>query len=184
MAEETVIETTVVQRTVLEELLDVLNSEQPFPPKSAGETEQVFLVRLIDGVNKLSDAGWKKVSPTAQNWYNGAAGASNAGNPVPTIPGFQPDLIEQEKKVQNATLVSPPAANNSGSPKRGIMHRTREIAMDNPEIAVAAVVEQLKGEGWTVKSEDTIWLCIQEVKNVLKAAQSAGYLVTKVEDPQ
>jgi len=41
------------------------------------------------------------------------------------------------------------------------------------------LISALNDVGYAEVSEDTAWICLQEVRNVLKAAESAGFHLVK-----
>jgi hypothetical protein len=175
---------TVVQKTILLELMDAVNSETQFPPKSTGENEQQFLTRLLEAISKLSDVGWAKIPPPAQTWYNEAASAQNSGKQIPAVPGYQQEFNEMpESQTQETTAATPEATTNGGKAgaKRGVMQRVREIAVVDPKQTHEEIIEKLKAEGWTNPSVETVWICLMEVRNVFKAVESAGYRIIQAQ---
>jgi len=171
----------VATKTALEEILDAIKKEHPhfIVTMEKHEDEQAYFKRIAEAVNVLSGDGWNSLTETGgQAWFNAASQATNGMLPLPPIPGFQTTFIppteekkKEDKKMETATEKKPTG-------KRGVMNRARELALLNPEADSVKITEMLTAEGWPT-SADTVWTCVQEVKNVLKAVESCGLSVVK-----
>lgn len=60
-------------------------------PQKDGESRQKFLLRLMAGVQKLTDDQWEGLAATegAQDWYNAATEADNDKDSVPDFPDVE-----------------------------------------------------------------------------------------------
>jgi len=169
--------------TVYDELVAALQKADPnFLTQQAGETTHAYYERMILGVSKLPDGDWSALSGNAQEWFNLAGAAFNGLQTPPVCPGFEPVpevAAAPTPGVPQAPTPAPKAGEGSRAAKRGIMQKAREIALNNPEQKVAVLISALNDVGYAEVSEDTAWICLQEVRNVLKAAESAGFHLVK-----
>lgn len=70
---------------IQKELCKITKLEAP----TAAKERPSFLVDMLRSVGKLGDADWDKLSKEAQDWFNDAADAKNAGKDVPDFPDFE-----------------------------------------------------------------------------------------------
>jgi len=160
------------------ELLTCLKTDKPdFSEKTAVESDTDYFRRMVIEIGKISEENWDKLSKPAQEWFNEAAIAVNALQPIKPCPGYVPSPVA-ETPAAPATP-APTAPQPTG--KRGIMARVRELTLVNPTWNDAQLSEALAGEGWEKISADTVWLCRTEVNNVLKAAKNVGLALLPVE---
>jgi len=172
--------------TVYDELVAALQKADPnFLTQQAGEATNTYYERIILGVSKLPDADWGALSGNAQEWFNQAGAAFNGLQPPPVCPGYEPATetatAESTEPVPatSAPIPTPKTGEGSRAAKRGIMQKAREIALQNPEQKVAVLIAALNAVGYADVSEDTAWICLQEVRNVLKAAEASGFHLVK-----
>lgn len=135
--------------TTFTELLKAVKKSDPtFENLKVAETEVEFSTRLLTAVGSLSDEAWASLPVDDQNWFNSAAAALNANEPV-TIPGFDLGLADGG----TSEVVEEPAA---AAPAKGKSEKAAAAEKAKSEAAKAekiAAAEKVKAEKAAEKAE-------------------------------
>lgn len=110
----------------IEKQLRLATSVQP----KEGETEQDYLVRMVQGVADLPEDTWNKLSEPAQAWFNAAAEAINSGQPVDKID----KSVEIDKPLESEPTQSEPVEKTPLSNEEVKLPRTSKKELLNKTI--------------------------------------------------
>lgn len=123
-------------------------------PKKAADRPD-FLVDVIRGITKLTDAQWNSMSAAAQNWFNEAVDAKNAKATIPEFPDFE---AEEEAPARRR------AAADDEAPKGGTKVEVKEKDL---KAGMPISLTTLRGK------EDT-GIVIEVVKGILAIKHGDG----------
>ena len=126
--------------TFIELLKAVKKSDPTFENLKIAETEVEFSARLLTAVGSLSDEAWASLPIDDQNWFNAAAVALNANEPV-TIPGFDLSIADGSPIDGAVEVVEAPAA-----PTKGKAKPEKAIAAEKAKADKEAAIAKEKAE--------------------------------------
>ncbi len=118
---------------IMKDIAEVCDLQQ-----KRGEEDKDFAARLVRAVTDLSDADWKKLSPESQSWFNDAADAVNAKQPLPDFP-------DAEARAETG--------------RRSVSRRDAEEAPKDPEVGDAVKIVTKRGkelEGEITEMDDEL----------------------------
>lgn len=204
-------------RSAVVELLEEIAMPTPIQTLSTatgvvqrdGEDRQAYLIRIINATSELADDAWAKVPPEAQNYYNKAAEAMNATQPLPDLPDEGPAEtkaarpISAARKAQDekraaaaAKKAAPTPAADANAASAGSADappyipestpavlsptgRAREIMCLDIAAQPAAVREQLKAEGYPLPAMSALQAMRSDIRSCLKVLEKHGMLRPK-----
>ena len=151
-----------------------------------GESFAQFSVRLCEGVSKLSDQEFGKLSKTAQTWFNDTADAINRGeagvSDIPVMSGFPGAAKAPAPAAIAAAPAAPKAPKQATLPgfaaggkarTEGVAHKVRLSVVKKPAISFedaagkAGVEAKIGSHAWN------IWNEAKRVMELVTAQQAA-----------
>lgn len=151
--------------TVFEEIIKAAQTVKPIS-QIPGEDDNVFLYRLIEIVNQVSNTVWDSLSIPAQNWFNTAAEAHTGMLQIPACDGFNPGyapvpkVAYQERKQQKR--------------EHGIVDAIRLAAITHEGWSAKQLYDLLVKD-WPNVKLNTIAVNIGDIYRVMHLARGLGY---------
>jgi hypothetical protein len=161
------------QETVYQALVKAAKAaDSNFEEKRTTETHEQYMYRLLELIGdqeKVTEQIWEEMGTEAAKWFNAAVAELSATNQYIDCPGY----ITTQKQPE------PIVSTNSDNKvrKTGIMMKIRQAALQNPDMGWESLTEKLRADGLEVKG-NTVWVCVEEVKNVRRAIQALGGAIT------
>lgn len=140
--------------TFTELLKAVKKSDTTFENLKVAETEVEFSTRLLTAIGSLSDEAWASLSVDDQNWFNAAAVALNANEPV-TIPGFDLGLADGgTSEVVEEPAAAAPAKGKSEKADAAEKAKSDKLAKsEDAKAEKIAAAEKVKADKAAEKAE-------------------------------
>jgi hypothetical protein len=140
--------------TTFTELLKAVKKSDPtFENLKVAETEVEFSTRLLTAVGSLSDEAWASLPVDDQNWFNSAAAALNANEPV-TIPGFDLGLADGgTSEVVEEPAAAAPAKGKSEKAAAAEKAKSEKAKSEAAKAEKIAAAEKVKAEKAAEKAE-------------------------------
>jgi hypothetical protein len=142
--------------TTFTELLKAVKKSDPtFENLKVAETEAEFSTRLLTAVGSLSDEAWASLPVDDQNWFNSAAVALNANEPV-IIPGFDLGLADggTSEAVEEPAAADVPAKGKSEKAIAAEAAKADKLAKaESAKAEKVAAAEKVKADKAAEKAE-------------------------------
>jgi hypothetical protein len=159
------------QETIYQALLKTARAADPtFEERKLTETHEQYIYRLLELIgepSKVTQEMWEAMGTETTAWYNHAAEELTVNHTYVDLPGYP---------NPNSHQTTSPSTPKPGK-KAGIMMTIRQAALKNPDLNWEQLSEKLASEGHDVKPS-TVWVCVEEVKNVRKAVVALGGAIT------
>ena len=171
--------------SIFEELFSaVKQQDKNFALRTSEESEEDFLRRVLNSAQTIPESDWKKLSQTAQRWFNMAAEAINNNQPIPECPGYK-EFLEaaatprKSISIRSIKETKVPKTAKEPTPKKvrqvtGHTEAIRTLALEHPDWTPKQIAEKLAADGVEVKMS-TVSTITGDTRHTVNLAKKLGY---------
>lgn len=144
-------------------LLAAVRTHSKFTGYSTKEDPQDFLRRLTAAVADLPLADFEGLAPEAQDWYDRAADALQAGQAVPVPDSFAPEtaapgrIVRPSASGTSARHVVPKTA-HPVDPAEPLATQVSRLMIGDPQLSIDGVMDLLRGAEVGAKRNSVVTL--------------------------
>lgn len=150
------------------------------------ESDQDYLRALILAVSKVDDKTWDSLSRKAGEWFNAAANASNAMQPIPDCPGFKqtaavppppptpPPQVKKEPAKTSRTAPTTTKPKQRGPKQSGVIDAIRRAFILHPDWSTKQAYDELV-KTYTHLAPETVAVNAGDIKHVIILAREMGF---------